>query len=101
MEKWERWDRLIEARKAKGVTQKQAAADLGIAYLTYNRWENGESYPDSIFKLAEISEYFGVSLDYLMYNDHFSSFGPMEKALLLNAAKLLQERLVVKPEDFQ
>ena len=101
MQKWERWDRLIDARKAKGLTQKEAATGLGIAYLTYNRWENGESYPDSIFKLQEISEFFGVSIDYLMYNDYFSGFGPMEKALLLNAAKLLQERLVIKAEDFQ
>jgi|GEM_PF-1936671 len=93
MEKWERWDRLVQARKAKGVTQKEAAASLGIAYLTYNRWENGEAFPDSIFKLREIADYFEVSIDYLMYNDRYSSFSGIEKQLLLNAAALLQERL--------
>jgi putative transcriptional regulator len=30
-----------EHRQLMGLTQKQLAAELGVVYLTINRWENG------------------------------------------------------------
>jgi transcriptional regulator with XRE-family HTH domain len=34
-----------EHRKHLGLTQKQLAAELGVVYLTINRWENGHVTP--------------------------------------------------------
>ncbi len=43
-----------EYRKLMGLTQKQLAAELGVAYLTINRWENGHATPSSMaMKLLE------------------------------------------------
>ncbi len=43
-----------EYRKLMGLTQKQLAAELGVAYLTINRWENGHVTPSSMaMKLLE------------------------------------------------
>lgn len=37
-----------------GLTQKQLAAELGVAYLTINRWENGRVTPSPMaMKLLE------------------------------------------------
>ena len=34
-----------EYRKYVGLTQEQLAAELGVVYLTVNRWENGHVTP--------------------------------------------------------
>lgn len=43
-----------EHRKLLGLTQKQLAAELGVVYLTINRWENGHVTPSPMaMKLLE------------------------------------------------
>ncbi len=43
-----------EYRKLLGLTQKQLAAELGVVYLTINRWENGHVTPSPMaIKLLE------------------------------------------------
>jgi len=64
---------LIEIRKRNGLTQKEAAAMLGIPYRTYIRYEENEKYADSykykmitekLFDLLKIDEEHGIlSLD--------------------------------------
>ena len=52
-------------RKEKGITQKQAAADLGISQALLSHYEKGlrECGLDFLVKAAE---YFEVSCDYLL-----------------------------------
>lgn len=51
-----------ELRARKNVTQRQVAKDLGIAYQTYNAWEQDISNV-GISKVYALASYFGVTID--------------------------------------
>lgn len=58
-------DRLTLQRKQKGVSQKQAAADLGISQALLSHYENGIREPGLQF-LVKVADYYNVSCDYLL-----------------------------------
>lgn len=58
------YERLREARKMQGLTQKQAAESIGTTERNYQRYESGESEP-TLHVLAAMVRVFGVSIDYL------------------------------------
>ena len=58
-------DRLTLQRKQKGVSQKQAAADLGISQALLSHYENGIREPGLQF-LVKAADYYNVSCDYLL-----------------------------------
>ena len=63
-------NRLKELRKAKKLTQKELAEEIGISKRTLAYWENGESQikPEKAEKLAN---FFGVSIVHLLgYEDN-------------------------------
>ena len=60
--------RLRELRLQKGVTQKEVAEAIGYNRIDYSRYERGDRQP-SIAVLKLLSEYFGVSIDYIVCND--------------------------------
>lgn len=57
--------RLIELRKARGMTQGQLAEAIQISRQSISEWERGSSKPtqDNLLRLSEL---YGVSVDYLM-----------------------------------
>ena len=57
--------KLKDLRKGRGLTQKAAAASLGIGQTTIANYENGSRLPD-LEKLGEIADFYGVSVDHLM-----------------------------------
>ena len=58
-------NRLKELREEKGLTQKQLAEQLGLNSVTYLRYEKSQREP-SLSILADIANYFNVSVDYLL-----------------------------------
>lgn len=58
-------DKLYQLRKKSGLSQEQLAEALNVSRQSVSKWESGLSMPESE-KLIAISEYFGVTLDYLM-----------------------------------
>ena len=58
-------ERLVELRKARGLTQKQVYEGVYMSMLGYQRYEYGEREP-SFQKLIALADYFDVSLDYLV-----------------------------------
>lgn len=58
---------LRQARLAKGLTQRQVAAHIGINQNTYSYWEMGRSRVDTA-ALPRLAALFGVSVDYLLGN---------------------------------
>lgn len=58
-------DRLTAQRKLKGVSQKDAAADLGISQALLSHYENGIREPGLQF-LVKAADYYNVSCDYLL-----------------------------------
>lgn len=58
-------ENLVNLRKRKSVSQEQLAEVLGITRQTVSKWELNQSTPDLQY-IVQISEYFDVSLDYLV-----------------------------------
>lgn len=58
-------DRLRAARRAKGLTQGELAARLGIKQASVSAWEVGKTWPD-VPNLVPLSRLLGVSIDYLL-----------------------------------
>lgn len=58
-------EKLYTLRRKKGLSQEQLAQSLGVSRQAISKWESGQSLPESS-TLVVISEYFNVSLDYLL-----------------------------------
>lgn len=58
-------NKLLELRKEKGVRQVDIAEYLNCSYQAYQRYEKGQREPD-FATLQKLSEYFGVSVDYIL-----------------------------------
>ena len=58
-------ERLYELRKNKNISQEELAELLDVSRQTISKWENDKAYPE-MTRLFFISEYFDVSLDYLI-----------------------------------
>lgn len=61
-------EKLYTLRKKSGLSQEQLAEHLGVSRQAISKWESGQSVPESD-KLIIISNYFKVSLDYLLKED--------------------------------
>ena len=65
-------NRLKELRKSKGLTQAQFGALWNAPQNTVSNWENGNREISNELLMA-FSEYFGVSVDYLLGRDDAQS----------------------------
>ena len=63
--------RISKLRKDKGLSQEQLAEELYLTRQTISKWELNQSTPDVDY-LAKLSNYFGVTTDYLIKGE--SSF---------------------------
>ncbi len=63
---------LKEIRKKKKYSQLKVAMDLSISREALSYYENGKRSPD-IEMLAKMSQYFGVSIDYLIFGNRPSN----------------------------
>ena len=61
---------LREIRKKKGYSQLKVAMDLSISREALSYYENGKRSPD-INMLVLLSEYFNVSIDFLITGKEF------------------------------
>ena len=57
-------EKLYQLRKKSGLSQEQLAEQLNVSRQAISKWESGTAVPESE-KLITISNYFGVSVDYL------------------------------------
>ena len=58
-------EKLYALRKKSGLSQEQLAEALNVSRQAISKWEGGSTTPESD-KLLALSNYFGVSLDYLL-----------------------------------
>lgn len=58
-------ENLKKARESTGLTQAQAAEELGISGGTYTNYEQGKREPNNTL-LVKIADLFGVTTDYLL-----------------------------------
>ena len=61
---------LRNIRKQKGLNQLKVALDLNISREALSHYENGKRSPD-VQMLRKLSEYFNVSIDFLINAKEF------------------------------
>lgn len=61
-------EKIYTLRRRSGLSQEQLAEIIGVSRQAISKWEGGLSVPESE-KLIAISEYFNVTLDYLLKED--------------------------------
>lgn len=64
--------RLVDRRKAAGLSQEALAAQLGVSRQAVSKWERSESSPDTD-NLIALAALYGVSLDELLYGEAVAS----------------------------
>lgn len=60
---------IVQLRRKSGMTQIELAEKLNYSDKAVSKWERGESVPD-IAVLKNIADLFGVTVDYLITEDH-------------------------------
>lgn len=60
--------RLVDRRRAAGLSQEALAEELGVTRQAVSKWERSESSPDTD-NLIALAALYGVSLDDLLYQD--------------------------------
>lgn len=58
-------DRIRELRRARGISQEELAAEIGVSRQAVSKWESGQSVPD-LDRVIALSDYFEVTTDYLL-----------------------------------
>lgn len=58
-------DRIQHLRKSKGISQEELADRVGVSRQAVSKWESEQSTPD-IEKVILLSDFFGVTTDYLL-----------------------------------
>lgn len=58
-------ERLYELRNKNNLSQEELAEVLDVSRQSISKWENDKAYPE-MTRLLFMSDYFDVSLDYLM-----------------------------------
>ena len=61
-------EKLYQLRRQKGMSQEELADRLEVSRQAVSRWEMGTTLPDAK-NLLQLSEIFGVSIDYLLKDD--------------------------------
>ena len=69
---------LNEIRRKKGYSQLKVAMDLNMSRESLSHYENGKRSPD-IETLISLSEYFDISIDYLIRGKEFSPKYPIHQ----------------------
>ena len=70
--------KLQQVRRARGMSQEDLAGQLSVTRQTISKWELDQSTPDLPY-LAAISEFFGVSTDYLIKEQMTEPASPVEQ----------------------
>ncbi len=80
-------EKLYSLRKKSGLSQEGLAEQLNVSRQAISKWESGVSVPESE-KLIAISEYFNVSVDYLI-KEEIESFDAFETDTRVNKAEVI------------
>lgn len=59
------YEKYVELRNKKGVTDYRVAMDTKISKSTFSEWKTGRSKP-KVDKLKILSDYFGVPIEYFL-----------------------------------
>lgn len=81
-------------RRSRGFTQAELAERLGYSDKSVSKWERGDGLPD-VLCLKAMADLFGVSLDYMLEEEHPSDGESTPSASVSPAAPPAEERYQV------
>ena len=81
------YDRYVQLCKEKGKTPSGVAVELGMSKAMVSHWKNTRNEPTDI-TLSKLSDYFGVSIDYLRGNEKSAPAAEGEDAEVIDFANL-------------
>jgi len=84
---------IASLRQKSGMTQLELAEKLNYSDKAISKWERGESIPDVIV-LKAIADLFGVTLDYLVQEDHSQPQPEKAKPQEIPSRKLRNHKVV-------
>ena len=87
---------ITSLRKNFGMTQQELALRLNYTDKAISKWERGESVPD-IMILKQIADMFGVTVDYLLKEEHETIQTPVNHS---DEAEDAQNRHTVRTRGF-
>lgn len=87
-------EKLYELRKKSGLSQEQLAEQLGVSRQAVSKWESDKAVPESD-TLISISQYFNVTLDYLMKENESVSEPVTEKEETQTNSKSRREKRII------
>lgn len=95
---------LKKLRKERKMTQSQLAEMFGYSHVAVVKWENGSREPD-FATLIKLSEFFGVSIDFLITGKEFKKSEYKIFSLLCekfgeNEKKVASELGIARPSGF-
>lgn len=61
-------EKIMRLRQSKGYSQEELGEKLGVSRQAVSKWETGQTTPD-VDKVVLMSEFFGVSTDYLLKDE--------------------------------
>ena len=94
---YQRIEWLIESR---GMTKKAFCEQLGISTGNFGDWKRGKTTP-STNKLIEISEFFSVSLDWLIVGRGSSAEAVMERQETYLIRQDMPEMALLEKEELE
>ena len=86
-------ERLKQLRKEQNISQETLSHEIFVSQESISAYELGKHFP-TLDILIKLSDYFGVSMDYLMGKDEHrfrsndSSFDSFEEAIVANCRRL-------------
>ncbi|MCR5225882.1 MAG: helix-turn-helix domain-containing protein [Eubacterium sp.] len=66
-------EKITELRKRQGLSQEEFGAEIGVSRQAVSKWEMAQTTPD-LSKIMAMSEFFGVSTDFLLKDEYDLSF---------------------------
>lgn len=79
---------IIELRKSKGLTQAELAEKINYSDKAVSKWECGDSMPD-VSVLKQLAELLGVTVDYLLCEDHVEAPAVQQESYARKKNKLI------------
>lgn len=83
-------DKILELRKANGLSQEQLSEKVGVSRQSVSKWECGESLPE-IEKLIQLSIVLNVTTDYLLKPNDMDELSIRTEMLEKQQQSLLDE----------
>lgn len=87
-------NRLYELRKNSGLSQEKLAELLDVSRQSVSKWKSDKGYPE-MTRLIFLSDYFSVSLDYLMRGEKQEKLSEQKQEALEYHTDTLMNRVQI------